>query len=215
MNHRTHTRPVTLAAMVLALVLLLPMSAAADTPLTHSGVRGVHGLIDSQEDSGGHVPLHSASSSGRSWCGRPSCTPGTPAPAPRSRRSAGGSASSGHRDWASATPRRPSIVKASATDAVPAAFTARSVSFTNAPEIEYRVRVDMYWYDAHGHQIGRATHAPDWYGWVATSHGSGIEREHRSAAPSAEGPRTAGAITSAGTDPGPRRPAPSPDARGR
>ena len=70
--------------------------------------------------------------------------------------------------------RTTSIVKASATDSRPAAFSKRSVKFSNAPEIEYRVRVDMYWYDAQGTQIGKATHAPDWYGWVATSHGGGI-----------------------------------------
>ena len=68
-----------------------------------------------------------------------------------------------------------SIVKESATDSRPAAFTKRSVSFTQRAEVVYRVRVDMYWYDSHGNQIGKATHAPDWYGWVATSHGSGIE----------------------------------------
>ena len=68
-----------------------------------------------------------------------------------------------------------SIVKGSATDSSPAAFTKRAVTFSNPAEVEYRVRVDMYWYDCHGKQIGRATHAPDWYGWVATSHGSGIE----------------------------------------
>ncbi len=184
MNLRTHTRPVTLAAMVLALVLLLPMSAAADTPLTHSGVHGVHGLIDFQEDPAATCH-YSSSFQLRKVVVR--------APIVYARNTGPGLqvATVGWRfrvQWSSglgfSNAKTTSIVKASATDRRPAAFTARSVSFTNAPEIEYRVRVDMFWYDAKGHQIGKATHAPDWYGWVATSHGSGIE-ESTTCGPSA------------------------------
>jgi hypothetical protein len=184
MNPRTHTRTVTLAAMVLALVLLLPMSAAADTPLTHSGVHGVHGLIDSQEDPAATCH-YSSSFQLRKVVVR--------APIVYARNTGPGlqAATVGWRfrvQWSSglgfSNAKTTSIVKASATDSRPAAFTARSVSFTNAPEIEYRVRVDMFWYDAQGHQIGKATHAPDWYGWVATSHGSGIE-ESTTCGPSA------------------------------
>jgi len=170
--------------MVLALVLLLPMSAAADTPLTHSGVHGVHGLIDSQEDPAATCH-YSSGFQLRKVVVR--------APIVYARNTGPGlqAATVGWRfrvQWSSglgfSNAKTTSIVKASATDRRPAAFTARSVSFTNAPEIEYRVRVDMFWYDAQGHQIGKATHAPDWYGWVATSHGSGIE-ESTTCGPSA------------------------------
>ena len=175
MTIRMHTRPVALAAVVLALVLLLPVSAAADTPLTHSGTRGVHGLIDSQEDPAAtchydsnfqlqkvvvRAPIVYARNTGS----------GTQVATVGWRFRVQYSSGLGFSDA-----KTTSIVKSSATDSRPAAFTARSVSFTNAAEIEYRVRVDMFWYDSHGHQIGKATHAPDWYGWVATSHGSGIE----------------------------------------
>jgi hypothetical protein len=67
-----------------------------------------------------------------------------------------------------------SIVKMSASDERPAGFVRRSVTFSNAPEIVYRVRVDMYWYDANGDQIGKATHAPQWYAWSAPTHGHGV-----------------------------------------
>ncbi len=176
MTVRKHTRPVALAAIVLALVLLSPMSAVADTPLTHSGVHGVHGLIDSQEDPAATCHYDSSFQLKKVVVRAPivyarNTGPGTQVATVGWRFRVQWSSGLGFSNAKTTT-----IVKASATDSRPAAFIARSVSFTNAPEIEYRVRVDMFWYDSQGHQIGRATHAPDWYGWVATSHGSGIEQ---------------------------------------
>ncbi len=168
-------RPLALAASALALVMLLPTSAIADTPLTHSGVHGVHGLIDSREDPGATCHYDS---------GFQLTKVVVRAPIVYARNTGPGTqhGTVGWRfrvQWSSglgfSNVKTTSIVKASATDGRPAAFSKRSVSFSDAPEIVYRVRVDMFWYDAQGKQIGRATHAPDWYGWVATSHGRGIE----------------------------------------
>jgi hypothetical protein len=170
----------TFAASMLALVLALsvPSLAVADTPTSHSGVYGVHGLIDSSEDPAATCHYDS---------GFQLTSIVVRAPIVYARNTGPGT-QTGRVGWrfrvqyssglGFSNVRTTSVVKATATDKRPAGFTKRSVSFDNAPEVVYRVRVDMYWYDAHGHQIGKATHAPDWYGWVATSHGSGIENGH-------------------------------------
>ena len=178
MNNRMHRRPVALAGVMLALLMLLPTSAFADTPLTHSGVRGVHGLIDSGEDPGATCHYNSSFQLTKVV---------VRAPIVYARNTGAGTqhGTVGWRfrvQWSSglgfSNVKTTSIVKASASDSRTAGFTKRSVSFTDAPEIVYRVRVDMYWYDSHGKQIGKATHAPDWYGWVSTSDGSGIDESH-------------------------------------
>ncbi len=164
------------AALVLVLVLSLPTPAFADTPTSHSGVYGVHGLVDSGENPAATCHYDSSFEL-TSIVAR--------APIVYARNTGPGtqSATVGWRlrvQWSSglgfSNVKTTSIVKATATDRRPAGFTRRSVSFTNAPPVVYRVRVDMYWYDRNGRRIGKATHAPDWYGWVATSHGSGIDK---------------------------------------
>jgi hypothetical protein len=163
------------AALALVLGLCLTTPALADTPVSHSGAYGVHGLVDSEENPAATCHYDSSFDLTRIV---------VRAPIVYARNTGSGtqSGSVGWRfrvQWSSGlgftNARTTSIVKATATDSRPAAFTKRSVSFTNAAPVVYRVRVDTYWYDRHGHQIGKATHAPDWYGWVATSHGSGID----------------------------------------
>ena len=167
-------RPVALAALALALLMLLPTSTFADTPLSHSGVHGVHGLIDSQEDPGATCHYNSSVQLTKVV---------VRAPIVYARNTGSGTqhATVGWRfrvQWSSglgfSNAKITSIVKASATDSRPAGFTKRSVTFSNAPEIEYRVRVDMYWYDSTGKQIGKATHAPEWHGYIVTPNGRGI-----------------------------------------
>ena len=175
MISRMSRRPLALAASALALLMVLPNSALADTPLTHTGVHGVHGLIDSRENPAATCHYDSSFQLTKVV---------VRAPIVYARNTGPGTqhGTVGWRfrvQWSSglgfSNVKTTSIVKGSATDSSPAAFTKRAVTFSNPAEVEYRVRVDMFWYDRHGKQIGRATHAPDWYGWVATSHGSGIE----------------------------------------
>lgn len=171
---RSLPRPVAFAALALALVMLSPTSAFADRPVSHSGVHGVHGLVDSAENPAATCHYDSSFQLTKVV---------VRAPVVYARNTGSGTqhATVGWRlrvQWSSglgfSDVKTTSVVKSSATDSRPAGFTKRSVSFWNAPEIVYRVRVDMYWYDSQGKQVGRATHAPEWYGWVSASAGSGI-----------------------------------------
>lgn len=171
------------AALVLVLVLCVPIPALAETPISHSGVRGVHGLVDSKENPA--ATCHFDASYDLT-----SIVVRAPIVYARNTGSGTQSATVGWRfrvQWSSglgfSNVKTTSIVKATATDSRPAGFTKRSVSFTHSEPVDYRVQVDMYWYDRSGHQIGKATHAPDWYGWVRTSHGSGIVRSDTCATP--------------------------------
>jgi len=163
-----------LMALALALVTLVPSTALADRAVSHSGSRGVHGLIDSQEFPAATCRYDSLVQLHKIVVRAPIVY----------ARDTGSGIQTGIVGWrfrvqyssglGFSTYRTSSIVKASATDRRPAGFTGRSMQLSNPPEVEYRVRVDMYWYDSHGNQIGKATHAPDWYGWSATTHGSGV-----------------------------------------
>lgn len=173
---RSRVRSPIMLALALSALVLTPLTAQADDPVSHTGVHGVHGLIDSAENPAATCHLD------RSY---QLTSVVVRAPIVYARNTGPGTqrATVGWRvrlQWSSglgfSTAKTSSIVRASATDSRPAGFTKRTVSFPDAPEVLYRVRVDMYWYDSRGRQIGRATHAPEWYGWVATSHGSGIDR---------------------------------------
>ena len=163
---RRRLLPTAFIAVALAMVGLVPSATLADKPLSHSGARGVHGLIDSAENPAATCHYNSSFQLTKVV---------VRAPIVYARNTGSGTqhGTVGWRfrvQWSSglgfSNAKTTSIVKASATDSRPAGFTKRSVTFSNAPEIEYRVRVDMYWYDSTGNQIGKATHAPDWYGFV-------------------------------------------------
>jgi hypothetical protein len=163
-----------LMALALALVALVPSTALADRAVSHSGSRGVHGLVDSQEFPAATCRYSSSVQLQKIVVRAPivyarDTGPGVQTATVGWRFRVQYSSGLGF-----STYRTSAIVKASATDQRPAGFIGRSMQLTNPPEIEYRVRVDMYWYDSHGNQIGKATHAPEWYGWSAKTHGSGV-----------------------------------------
>jgi hypothetical protein len=166
--------PTVLVAVALALVALVPSSALADKPISHSGSRGVHGLVDSAEFPAATCRFDSLFQLDKFVVRAPIVYARDTRPGVQTRQVGWRFRIQYSSGLGFSTYRTSSIVKASATDQTPAAFIQRSMSFSNAPEIVYRVRVDMYWYAADGHQIGRATHAPDWYGWSAPTHGHGV-----------------------------------------
>ena len=166
--------PTVLVAVALALVALVPSSALADKPISHSGSRGVHGLVDSAEFPAATCRYDSLVQLDKIVVRAPIVYARDTGPGVQTRTVGWRFRIQYSSGLGFSTFKTSSIVKASATDQQPAAFGQRSISFSNPPEVVYRVRVDMFWYDAHGHQIGRATHAPQWYGWSATTHGHGV-----------------------------------------
>lgn len=171
---RRRRLPAVFIAVALALVALVPTTALADKGVSHSGVRGVHGLIDSAEYPSVTCRYHSSFQLAKILVRAPIVYARDTGPGVQTR-------TVGWRfrvQWSSGLGfsnfKTSSVVKASASDQRPAGFVQRSISFSDALEIVYRVRVDMYWYDTHGRQIGKATHAPQWYAWSAPTHGSGV-----------------------------------------
>ena len=169
---RRRRLPTMLIALVL--VVLVPSTALADTAVSHSGARGVHGLIDSAEFPAATCRFDSLAQLRKFVVRAPIVYARDLGPGVQTRQVGWRFRIQYSSGLGFSTYKTSSIVKASATDVTPAAFRQRSITFSNAPEIVYRVRVDMFWYDAHGNQVGRATHEPQWYGWSATTIGHGV-----------------------------------------
>lgn len=169
---RTLTRGWSLgAAIVLSFALLAPGGALADAPVSHSGVRGVHGLLDTREQPSVRCAYDPDSSALRLRVLAPvvyAVDRGSGVQRQRVgwRFRIQYSSGLGFSTW-----KTSSTVTATATDRRPAGFDRRSKSFSEAPPVAYRVLVDMYWYDAAGKVTGRATHAPTWYRSVADGKG--------------------------------------------
>ena len=178
-------------------------------------MHGVHGLIDSKEYPALTCHYNGAFQLTKVVVRAPIVYARNTGPGTQQRRWAGASASNGPR--VSASERQDHLHRQGLRDRQSAGGLHQAlVIVLGRARDRYRVRVDMFWYDSQGNQIGKATHVPDWYGFVVT----------RTAADIAHGIRgelgrlilasgAARSLTSAGGDPAPRRRGPCPDARGR
>jgi hypothetical protein len=163
------------AVIVLSLALLAPGGALADTPVSHSGVRGIHGLPDTREQPNVRCTYDPDEEALQVRVLAPVVYAVDRGAGVQSQRVGWRfrvqySSGLGYSTWKTTT-----TITATATDRRPAGFELRSKSFAKAPPVSYRVRVDMYWYDSAGRVTGRATHAPTWYRSVAEGESDVVE----------------------------------------
>lgn len=175
---RRRLLPTAFIAVALAMVGVVPSTALADKPSSHSGLRGVHGLIDSAEFPAATCRYSGSYQLRKIVVRAPIVYARNTGPGVQTRQVGWRFRIQYSSGLGFSTFKTSSVVKASATDQRPAGFQQRSISFTNAPEIVYRVRVDIFWYDAQGDQIGKAIHAPEWYGWSVVNNGSGVNESN-------------------------------------